>query len=323
VKEVRTSDKEKRRQYRIIYQLIYDNPRILPQHISREIGTGPKTTSKRMGEAFDEGYIMKPQIRKRSYSNRGEYVYLVNCEDPLELYLQYCEDQNVAYLAAMDGVFNLCVVSKEKMVIEGDLLVGGLRSDYHVSFAPNHSWNTAIDLMWEKARNFNPEDYQPKGIMKNHWDETIKWTKEDEILYRYFKYNLRKPLTPIIKNYRIYRTEIKRWLQRLPECCTVFTRYFPETIESYDPYMFAIETDYEDFIIDLFSELPTSSIFFKVSNKLLMYADVDRRLLRSAFLKISEVSKIHIPFLLRDLKKKGIIKSKGHAIVAHHYKKEI
>jgi hypothetical protein len=32
--------------------------------------------------------------------------------------------------------------------------------------------------------------------------------------------------------------------------------------------MFMFETDYEDFIVDLFSELPTSTFFFKVANKL-------------------------------------------------------
>ena len=38
-----------------------------------------------------------PQIRKRSFQNFPEYIYLVNCEDPLGLFLKYTEDQKVIH----------------------------------------------------------------------------------------------------------------------------------------------------------------------------------------------------------------------------------
>ena len=152
-----------KRQYRVIYELICGNPRIEVTAISKELKKDWATASNRVREAFDKGYIIGPQIRERSYSNLGEYVYLVNCQDPLEMFLQYTEDQNIVYHARMDGFANLWVISKEKIVIEGNILVGGLRSDYHISYAPDHSWKTSMEIMWEKVRNFNPDDYQQKG----------------------------------------------------------------------------------------------------------------------------------------------------------------
>jgi hypothetical protein len=250
-------------------------------------------------------------------------MYFVNCEDALESYLELIEDENVVYHATMNGFANLWVISKEKMIIEGNLIAGGPLSDYHVSYAPDHSWETAVEIMNKEVKNFRPEDYEPKGIIKTHFDETVKWDKEDEILYRYFKDNLRRPSTPIFKEYSIKGEKISEWFDRLPECCSIITKYYPETRAVYDPYIFVFETDYEDFIIDLFSELPTSSLFFKVSNKLVLYAFLIKKFLRSSELSVPDIRKLYIPLLIRELSKKEIIRSKAHAIVNYHWKKDI
>jgi hypothetical protein len=83
------------------------------------------------------------------------------------------------------------------------------------------------------------------------------------------------------------------------------------------------DTDYEDFIIDLYSELPTSCLFFKVSGKLVLRAYIRRNLLRSSDFEAFNANKLQIPLLNRDLTKKGIIKNKERAVVAHHYRKDI
>ena len=318
---MRATDKEKRRQYRTIYRLLYENPRITLKDISKIIGVF--FGKNRLNEAFEQGRISIPQIRKKSSKNFSEYVYFANCEDPLELFLQYCEDQRVSYHAVMQGSPNLWVISKEEIVIDGDVLVGGLRSDYHISFAPNHSWGTSIKIMRGRVSNFDPEDYQPKGTIETHWDETIDWDEKDEELFIYFKYNMRKPLTPFIKESDITAEKIKKWLKRLPECCTIITRYYPETRAAYDPYIFIFETDYEDFIIDLFSELPTSCLFFKVSDKLILHAYVDREFLRKVGSDTNDIPQLHIPLLIRDLSKKGVLRRADWATVAYHYRKLI
>jgi hypothetical protein len=222
----------------------------------------------------------------------------------------------------MDGFANLWVTSLDKMIIQGNILVGGPVSDMHVSFAPTYSWEEAKRIMWEKVERFDPADYEPKGIVQTHYDEQIEWGEEDEILYRYFKYDLRKPLDPLIKK-GYTKNKIYKWLKKLPECCSIITKYYPQTRAAYDPYIFFFETDYEDFIIDVFSEIPTSPVFFKVSDKLVLYAYVARDFLRVNNQPISNITRVHIPLLIRRLLREGIIKNEMHALVDYYWTKDI
>ncbi len=321
---MRITEEEKKRQYYQIYRLLNRNPRMLPSEISKIIRTTPRTAGNRINEAIDKGYMSKPKIRKKSFSNFKEYMYFVRCKDPLELYLQYSKDQRIIYHAVMGGSTNLWVISKEEIDIDGDILLWGSRSDYHVSFAPNHTWKTGIKNIEEMTERFEPNKYEPKGVLQTHWDETIEWDAIDEILYRYFKYDLRKPLTPLKREYLITTRKYKDWFKKLPEYCTVYLRYFPKGTSSYDSYIFVFETDYDDFIIDLFSQLPTSSTFFKVSNKLILYAFVERGSIRDGDIQpISDVSELHIPFLVKNLSRKGIVRNVEYTILSYHWGKSI
>jgi DNA-binding Lrp family transcriptional regulator len=316
---VRTTPEEKKRHYRTIFECVNENPRIKPGQLSKILGTRPSTARNRTQEAYDLGYIIGPHLRLKSYKNFKEYVSLVKCKNPLELYEKYIQDKNIIYHAKMDGDANLWIISKEKIDVEGKI-IEGIRSDYHMSIPPDHSWDQAIKNMQEKVEDFDPEKCQSKEIIKNHWNEIADWNAEDEMLYREFKYDLRKPLEPVIKKHHIWGGKAYDWLKKLPQYCTITTSYFPESISQYDPYLFIVETGYEDFIIDLFSELPTSVLFFKVSDKLLIYAHVDRGSMRSVDFRASDISKLHIPFLMRDLHKRAIIKNEMHASVQCYWR---
>jgi hypothetical protein len=320
---MKLSSKEKRRQYRIIYESLYEDARITITDLSKKMGASLETTSKRVNEAFDEGYLLKSQIRKRSYANIKQYMFFVDCEDPLESYLRYLEDEQVVYHAVMEGFSNLWVTSLDKMIIEGNILVGGPVSDMHVSFAPPHSWGEAKKIMWKKVEAFDPTDYESRGTIQTHFDKEMEWEEEDEVLYKNLKYDLRKPLYPIARKNHISGQRAWDWLEKLPECCSIMTPYYPQTRSAYNSYIFVFETEYEDFIIDVFSELPSSCVFFKVSNKLVLHAHVVRELLRSNSQPVSNISRLHIPLLTKYLLEKGIIKKERHALVDYYWRKDI
>ncbi|MBU7018143.1 MAG: hypothetical protein HXS44_11595 [Theionarchaea archaeon] len=293
------------------------------KEIASELKVDPRTVGTIIREAFDSGYITRPQIRRRSYANMKEYVYFINCKDPLEVYLQYSKDMNVVYHAAMNGFANMMIIAQKKFDPEGEIVVEGYLSDYYFAFAPNHSWEKAVQIMQKKVQNLSVAAYEPKKTIKTRWTETVSWDSEDEMLFREFKYDLRKPLTAVMKKHLISTTKIYQWFKRLPECCTIFTRYFPEGVQAYDPNLFMFETDYEDFIIELFSELPTSSYFFKVSDKLFLSARITRTSLRKPDLDASDIAQMWIPFLLKNLKKKGVLKEESHSTFEYHWKKGI
>lgn len=318
-----TSIEDRKKQYRTIYELLSENPRISVKDMARVLQVDPRTASRRMKEAYDLGYISKPQIRKRSFSNLREYVYFVNCAYPFKFYEQYSQRTDIIYHAVIGGFANLWVISREKIDIEGDIITEGFRSDYYTAFAPNYSWKRAIQIKREKVETFNKKEYEPEGIIKTHLNEPVPWDAEDEALYRYFKLNLRKPFTPVMKEHLITTGKIYKWFSRLPECCTISTRYLPEGALAYDPYLFVFETDYKDFIIDLFSVLPTSSFFFEVSHRLFLYTNVDRFSLRMLEPNVSDVSQLHIPLIVDDLLKKGILKSEAHAMMEYAWAKQL
>ncbi len=306
-------------QYRTIYDILYEIPRVPLVNIERVIG---KTAKRRLKEALALLYIIGPELRKLSYRNLKEYVYLLQCEDSDASYLKYRKDQNVIYHAQTGGFCDLFLVSKDKMNIDEDIIVEGYRSDYHVSFAPNHSWETALEKMRKKIKTFNPRAFLRKNIIKTHFDETIKWDYQDEIIYRHFKYDLRNSLQLLQKEHEITGWKIYEFLDRLPETCTVFTSYYPDTLQAYDSYLFMFETNYEDFIIDFFSQLPTTSSFFSVGNKLFVSAYVSKPYIRSTD-PLLDGSELDIPSLLVELLKKEIVKSKAHAILERHKGKDL
>ncbi|MBU7012374.1 MAG: hypothetical protein HXS46_16965 [Theionarchaea archaeon] len=318
---MRLSREQKEEFYRAIYEIIFSIPRVKIYEIARILKIDRNVASHRLHEAFNKVYISKPQIRKRAYANMKEYSYFLRCKNPAELFSEYLHDENIIYHAVMTGFANLWVISKEEIDFDCDVIAGGLRSDYHIPLVPNHSWETAAQIMRKKIQNFNLKDYEPERIIQNHWNETTEWDEEDEKLFKEFNYDLRRPITPIQKKHLISWRKVDTWLQKLPKFCTVFTLYYPKTISVHDPYLFVFETDYEDFLIDLFSELPASSWFFKVSDKLCLYAHVKREYARIVETQ-SDIRELHIPTLVTELIRKGVLKNEEHSIVECYWNRD-
>ena len=294
-----------RRQCRLIYETFSENELVSINELNEILQI--RNASRTLKKALDEKRIVGPELRKLSKANFPEYMYFANCKDPDPLYRKYRMDERVIFHALMYGFANLWVISKEKMDIEGDVVVEGLRSDYYVAFAPEYSWDYAIQTKRKEIWEFNLNEYAPKGYIKTHSGETVKWTEKEEIMYRHFRDNLRKPFAPVMEENRISTYTLYKWLERLPECCTIATSYFPEGISEYEPYLFLFETDYEDFVVEVFSGLPTSSWFFKVSDKLFLYTHVPKRYVKEINLQPAP-NRLNIPSLTTELLRKGIIR---------------
>ncbi|MGC1119714.1 MAG: winged helix-turn-helix domain-containing protein [Candidatus Methanofastidiosia archaeon] len=315
---------DRMKQYRRLYELLwFKNPRIKKKEIAAALGVDPRTASRRIKEAIEGSHILGPHVRKRSYANMKEYVYLCNVKDPLETYARLEKDSNVFYHAKMAGFANFWIVSRERADVSGKVLVEAPRSDYHMSYAPNRSWNQALEVIRNKIDAFNPRAYEPQNTIKTYWNETAEWDSEDEKLLRYFKHDLRKTFTPVMRRHLITTAKIYKFLEKLSRYCTVTTSYFPEGISAYDPYLFCFRTEYEDFIIDLFSEIPTSSLFFKVSDRLFVLVHLKKDFVRSNDFKAFEAFEPCLLSLTNKLLRKEIIGSEEHAIIEYHVAKNL
>jgi hypothetical protein len=295
-------------------------PRFRPHSLSKTLKLRPSSVSKRMKEAFENRYIVGPQIRKKSFANFSHYVYLVNFDDPIEVYERFIDNKDIIYHEMTDGFCNSDVISNKKMNFRGTVL-GGRTSNYFISYAPDHSWSTGIKNMHTMVDEFDASLYTPKGYIETHWDQTVPWRKEDEVLFWEFKYDLRKPLQPVARKTGIYVNKIKKWLERLPECCTIFTCFYPESLLAYDPFIYVFGTKHEDFIIDLFSQLPTTCWFQRAADKLITHLWIKREPMKVDS-RTKDVSELQIPVLIRNLLRKGILESEEHALVRCYWRKE-
>ncbi len=321
----KTEEEDERRkiQYYTIYKSIFQNSRIYIKDITAELNVNPRTTTKRMQEASEYGIVVGPHIRKQSYKNMKEFMYFVDSQNPFKTYLQYSKDNCVVYHARMLGFANTWIISNTELDVEGDVLIKGPRSNFYAPFTIHRSWQKSFEIMKKRIEKFNSDDYERAVIITTHWDETIKWDTEDEKLFRAFKYDFRKPLTPVMKRNLISSQKIYEFLKRLPECCNIALFYYPGGVSAYDPYLFMFETDYEDFLIELFSELPTTPFFFKVSDKLFMYAYVSRELCRCDGMDMANIGQMQVPLLTEELLERGIIRREKQAIVAYHWSKAL
>lgn len=313
---------KKKKQFRTIYDALYTNPQVPVKDISSLLHINWDAASARFKEAFEYGYILCPQMRKRSYANTKEYVYIANCEEPFQFFEEYIEDPRVIRFSELIGDANLWIISREKIDIEGDILIEGYHSDYHVAYAPNHSWDTALDIMRRKVETFDPHTYEPKRIIETHWDESIEWDDTFEILYREFKFNIRKKKAPLKRKYNISERKLREWYEKFPEYCTVFTRYFPDRITIHRSYLFIFETDYQDFVIDLFSQFPSSSWFFTVSHSLFVRVDIPAYLMLAVD-RHKPPRLLDIYSSMRNLLERGITKNQVHSVVGHSWSKRL
>jgi DNA-binding Lrp family transcriptional regulator len=318
-----TSLEDRKKVYRLIYEAYYKTPRIKIKRLSKELKSRPSDASRRVKEAIEQGYIVGPHIRKMSFLNFKEIMYFVKCEDPIALCKKLKKNKYVIYHELLDGFADVRIITTKEIDIDGEIVLKGVRSDYLISFAPLRTWIAAIKIIQKMIQDFDPAQYVPQGLIETHWDEPIEWDEQDEILYKVFKYGLRKPLTPLMVKYHISKDKITQWLKRLSECCTVYTCYFPESIDNYDSYIFMFETDYVDFIVELFSQLPTTVWFFTVADKLFVYLWVERGSMKNVNFRKPKINNLQIPLIVRDLLNKGIIKSKAHAAIQYFWRKEL
>ncbi|MBU6998431.1 MAG: hypothetical protein HXS41_04905 [Theionarchaea archaeon] len=306
-----------------IYNEFYQNFRVNIKDVASSLRIDRHTASKRIRDVLESGIVTAPQLRKHSYRNFREYMYLVHCDDPFEVYKKYKDDTNVVHHAVLGGFGNLWVIAKKEMDIKGEILAEGPRSDYHVAYSLTGSWDESTELMRERIDTCSLREYEPRTLVRSRWNEVLEWWDPDfEILYRELKYDGRKAYTPIMKEHEISSHKIDEFFTLLPHSCLVAVRFFPKGMSEYDPYLFLIETEYEDLVIEVFSQLPTSTFFVKVEDYLLVHAYVERSSMREDGI-IWDVSQMKLHCLLEKMKKKGIVKSERHAIFECHWSKDI
>lgn len=252
-----------------LFRVICENPRIEKKEISRMFKVNEKTGLNWWNKAVSRGIIRLPIFRRDSFLNFREYFYFLNVKDPHELYLQLQKNKDLMFYSVQTGFSNFQIVSRKEIDPPGDVVLGGERTDYFVSIPRDCTFQTSISLIRNKLSKIGSLNFPPSPLI--YHDEIFQqWDGLMEQIYQKFFNDFRRPIREILRTTDAYSDKIMEWIRSRDKFGCTIVMYFPEGLASYQPTTFCIETEYDSLLIDLFSQLPVSSLFYRIRDKLIV-----------------------------------------------------
>jgi hypothetical protein len=252
-----------------IYEMLLENPRIPKTHIARRLKVNPKTVDAWVAEAVAKRIIIPPVLRRKSFLNFRERFYFVHTKDPHSLYEELKEDENVLYYSVQTGFANFQIIAKSPIDVPGYVVLEGDRSDYFATIPPECTFQDAVSQIKEKLENLDSLK-SLESPLQYHNEEFDPWDKEDERIFWSVCNDLRKPVRQIMRELSTYSDKVIQWLRSRDRFGHAITMYFPEGESAYLYSIFYIETQYDSLIIDIFSSLPVTNVFYRLDGKLIM-----------------------------------------------------
>lgn len=252
-----------------LFQLIVEHPRIPRSEIAREFNINPKTAEIWWNHAIERHIVVPPVFRRRCYANFREYFYFLDVEDPHMLFNELQENEDISYFSVESGFANFFVIAKNSIDIEGEVMAEGCRSDYYVSIPPDHDFETAVSMIRRKLEALDYYKDSPSPLMQRDYAYE-QWDEKDEAIFQSICNDVRKPFSRILKETDTYSDKIMGWFRRRSEFGHTITMFFPEGDSSYILLRYLVETEKDSLLIDIFSELPTSTTFYRLNDKLVI-----------------------------------------------------
>jgi hypothetical protein len=292
-----------------MYSLLLEEPRIPKEQMARKLKVNKNTIYSWYDEAVEKRIIILPVLRRKSFVNFREYIYFLNVEHPHLLYEELQLNTDILYYCVQTGFANFQIYSKVPLDLEGEIILEGIRSDYIVTTPVECTFEQSIQKIKRKLEKLGvyKENSSPLKIRQERYSP---WDEKDEEIFWAVRNEMRKPFREIIREYDTYADKVLKWFRRCNEFGHIVTMYFPEGEGSYLPSLYSIKTEHDNVLIDIFSCLPTSSVFYRVDDRLIMLIHLpyllDARLLARRVLSI--------------LKKRELVDDYTNSIVEYGYR---
>lgn len=294
-----------------MFSLIIKEPRIPKTLMARACKVNPNTIHLWWDAAIRKRIIILPIFRRKSYSNFAEHFYFFNTEDPHELYEQLQQtDLPLIYFAVHTGICNFQIISKEPINLSDiDLIYYGVRSDYFVSIPPNIPLETSIKRVDNILGNLDRIELRESPLQFRDYAYE-PWDEKDEAIYWNICNDLRKPFASVIKSTRTYNDKAWDWFKSRHKFGDTITFFYPNGEGAYAPSMYFIDTDYDSIIIDLFSQLPTSVLFYRMCDKVVL----------TTYLPFTLEGRSIVRRALSILKKEKLVNGYTNSVVDYYYR---
>ena len=294
-----------------VFKLLNEDPRIPKTTIARKLKINAKTAEKWYNDAVALRIIIPPFFRRKSFTNFREYFYFINTNDPYECYQRMKSKKEVMYCTVQSGFSDMQIISKAPLNLEEEVILSGERSDYYVSTPKDQMFEKANQIMERKLKTIDDFEPTPSPLILRK-EPYSQWDDLDEAVYYSLMGNLRKPWAHVLKESGAYNNKIMHWYRTRNEFGHTITTFFPEGEKAYQPTLFAIETENDALLIDIFSEMPTSSVFYRLNKYVIMVLYVSYPI----------IAKSMVRRVLSYLQKKELIGKYINSIVEYYYRED-
>ncbi len=264
------SEVEKKERYYRIFCQIYDEPRAQIYEISKALGVYRKSVSRALQEMIDQQILVGPQLRLKPMQKKPKIYYVVDFDDPFKAHDKLIGSKNFTYIGIVFGDFPVIVAGDPGMNFDdypgfNKIILSGERGEI---FTPK-----ASSLGWEECGGRILQEIEKSDTWrKSTWASEpvdITWDHQEWEFFQEFGGDIRRRVAPLVRERDVSFRKFYEWLNTLNRFATTHTWFYPEGYGSYTTYIFLFKTDYEHALMDLFSLLPTTPMFFKVGSYLL------------------------------------------------------
>jgi hypothetical protein len=267
-----------------MYLTFVREPRLYYHEAAQKCNVSRNTFSKYWKQGVTDKVFFPPQIRLKMYSNRKEYIYLIQNDNANDLYEHFKNHPDTVYVTCASGKFDLLLQTNKPLdVLPDRTLFSGSRGNYLYPETPLCSYNEALKRMDALLDH----EHTPSKIDINYpeeppeiGDSTLGWK-----IFPYVKYNLKTGFTPIIKRLHISFASFYKGLEYLYNVSTVLLPYYPSGFTWYSQHFFVFWSGYENLLCESFSQLPCHTSITKVKDALLVYASVEKGLIEKRLLQ--------------------------------------
>jgi hypothetical protein len=252
-----------------IYRSRYDDPWISDTKVAQIVNHSVSTVNRYATQAVEEEVLLNPQLRLHSHpEKRGALLLFSNKQ---KAYDELKNHPGILYLCMYQGhwdimaVYNGYVDFSAVSGFKGEVAEGprGTTLTPQVEYTSWERCFKTIETSLEHERRIEESKFHYKPHLPD-WDE------EHWKIFNYFKFDVRRKINILRKETLISWRKYEEWKKMLRNHCTILSFYFPEGYHSYDCFTFCCKTASEKYVAELFSTLPTTSVFHKIGDNFLV-----------------------------------------------------
>ncbi len=251
-----------------IYSYRRDDPWISNKKVAKLTNHSITTVNRYAKEGEKQIVILNPQ--PKLYPHPDIKITLLVFENKYNAFEELKKYPGIRYMCLYHGDWDIVAVhdaSVDFTEIPGyiETVVEGL---YGPCLTPKTTY-TSWEQFFESAKIFLEQEEKIQESIFDCNPRIPDWDKEDWEMYWYFIANLRRSFNELRKKTPISWRKYAEWKKSLADYCTILAGFFPEGSHSYLDMTLCFTTQYEKYVVDLFSHMPTTPGFTRAGEYVL------------------------------------------------------